>query len=288
MWFVLALLGAFFQATYFVLNKQFLKKINEYILGAGVFLSSFIILFIISLFKGFPELNSTFLYAVIATGLLNVIAVMFYLKSLKITDASLAIPLLSFTPAFMILTSFLILRELPNKFGILGTILIVIGSYILNFESFKLKNILTPFKKLFLTKGLLYMLVVAFIFALSTNYDKLVVVNSDSIFGSATICLFIAVLLIIINFFRKTNFFNEYRKGFLKFTSIGFVNALAIFTINSALTLQIVPYVASVKRISVLFVVIYGFLLFKEKNIGRRFLGILFMIAGVVLIILKG
>lgn len=288
MWFVFAILAAFFQATYFALNKQLLKKINEYTLGAGVFLSSFIVLFIISLFKGFPELNITFLYAVIATGFLNVIAVILSFKSLKTTDVSLAVPLLSFTPAFMILTSFLILRELPNKFGILGIILIVIGSYILNFESLKLRDILAPFKKLFLTKGLFYMLIVAFIFALSTNYDKLAVVNSDPIFGSAIVCLFIAVLLIIINFFRKTNFFNEYKKSFLKFTSVGFVNALAIFAVNSALILQIAPYVTSVKRVSVLFGVIYGFLLFKEKNIGRRFFGVLFMLAGVALIILRG
>lgn len=288
MWFILALLGAFFQATHFVLNKKYLKKINEYVLGAGVFLSSFIILFIISLVRGIPDLNIKFLYAVIATGILNVIATVLYLKSLKTTDVSLVAPMLSFTPVFMILTSFLILGEMPSQHGILGIVLIVIGSYILNFKSLKLKWILVPFKKLFTDKGVFYMLIVALLFSVSLNYDKMAVVNSDPIFGSAIICLFVAILLIIIIFLRKVNFFQEYKKNFFGFGLIAVASALSAIAVNTALTLQIAPYVSSVKRISILFGVIYGFLLFREKNILKRFLGSLIMVAGVILIVLWG
>jgi drug/metabolite transporter (DMT)-like permease len=39
---------------------------------------------------------------------------------------------------------------------------------------------------------------------------------------------------------------------------------------------------------SVLFGMVYGWILFKEKNIMIRFSGALFMMAGAVLIILKG
>jgi len=289
MWFILAISAAFFQATVLVLNKYFLKKrINEYVLGAGVFLTSSIILFIFSAIKGMPSLNPAFLYAAIATSLLNVVAVIFYLKSLKITDVSLVVPLLSFTPVFLILTSFLILKEAPTKTGILGIVLIVLGSYILNFESLKFSKILAPFKKLFYTKGLIYMLIVAFLFSISANYDKLVVVNSDPVFGSAIVCFLISVLLIIISSFKKEDFFKEYRINFPKFGLVAVASVLSMVAINTALTLQIVPYVISVKRTSILFGVIYGFLLFKEKNIGQRFLGALIMFAGMVLIMLGG
>ncbi|MDP2946510.1 MAG: EamA family transporter, partial [Nanoarchaeota archaeon] len=71
-----------------------------------------------------------------------------------------------------------------------------------------------------------------------------------------------------------------------KFGLSGLINALSIFLINTALTLQIVPYVSSIKRTSVLFGVLYGYILFKEKNVGKRFFGALIMVLGVVLIIL--
>ena len=287
MWFILAILGAFFQATFLILNKYFLKRrISEYILGAGVFLTSAIILFILAIIRGIPDLGPAFLYAAIATGLLNVIATILILKSLKITDASLVIPMLSFTPAFLILTSFLILGEVPTRTGILGILLIVVGSYALNFKSLKIKEILFPFRKLFSTRGLIYMFIVAFIFGISTNYDKLAIVNSDPIFGSAVICFFIAIPLIIISVAKKQNFLKEYKTNFFKFGLVAIVSSLSIIAINTALTLQIVPYVISIKRTSILLGVIYGFLLFKEKNVGKRLFGALIMFAGMALIIL--
>ncbi|MDP2934706.1 MAG: DMT family transporter, partial [bacterium] len=283
MWFTLALLGAFFQATYLILNKVFLRKINEYILGAGVFLTSSLFLFIFSTIKGFPFLGEKFFFAILITGSINVVTTILILKSLKTTDASLVFPMLSFTPAFTILTSFIILKEFPTQYGFIGVLLIVFGSYVLNSESIKLKKILEPFRTMFSTRGLIYAFIVAFLFSVSTIYDKIAVMNSDPIFGSAASCLFISILLILINFIRKDNFFKEYKSELPKFGVSGLANAFSIFLVNSALTMQIVPYVSSIKRVSVLFGAIYGFILFKEKNIIKRLVGTLIMVSGVAL-----
>lgn len=67
---------------------------------------------------------------------------------------------------------------------------------------------------------------------------------------------------------------------------MGLVISLIEITINLAFTMEIVPYVASLKRLSILFVVIYGALIFKEKNIMRRSLGALIMLIGTFFIIL--
>ena len=131
-WFILTILGALFDAAYYASIKKFLKDIDQYVLVSGTFLCSFIIMLAISLLNGIPVIGPGFYPSVLATWVLNIIAVTLYLKALKITDLSLSVPIMSFTPLFLIFTSFFLLGEFPTVFGLLGIFLIVIGSYILN------------------------------------------------------------------------------------------------------------------------------------------------------------
>ncbi len=197
----------------------------------------------------------------------------------------MAIPLLSFTPAFTILTSFLILKEIPSERGILGIILVVIGAYILNSESISFKKIFEPLKRIISKKELVYALIVAFLYSISTNYDKVVVLNSDQVFGAAATCFFVALLLTILLLTKKDVSFKAYKGNLPNAALGGIFNAVSLIFINTALTMQIVPYVSSIKRTAVLFGVLYGMLLFREKNIGKRFLGAFIMVVGAVLII---
>ena len=288
MWFILAISSAFLGAIFYILRKYFLKEINEYVLGAGVSLSSLFILFIISLIKGIPDLNLTFLYAAIITAFFDTIAIILIFKALKISDASLVLPVLSFSPIFLILTSFLILGEISTKIGALGISLIVIGSYVLNFESLKFKKILYPFKKLFSERGMVYMLAVAFLLSISANFAKLAIVNSDPVFSLAMILLLTSIFFIIISTIKKQEFFRNFKINFSKFFAAGFVSALSGLALSVAFTLQIVPYVIATRRTSVLFSVILGFLIFGEKNRIKRFLGALIMVLGVISILLGG
>jgi len=59
-----------------------------------------------------------------------------------------------------------------------------------------------------------------------------------------------------------------------------------MITINTAYTMAIVPYVVSIKRTSILISVLMGGLIFKEKQLGKRLLAVLIMLAGVILITL--
>ncbi len=284
-WFIFAISGAFFTATYSMLVKKLVKDINQYVLASGVFLSSFVVLLIISALKGIPEIGPNFYSAVLATGVLNVVAVALQYRALKITDLSLAIPMLSFSPIFLIFTSFILLRELPSMLGAMGIVLIVIGSYIINITKDN-TGLLDPLKEIFRNKGTFYMLIVAFLFSISVNFDKLVMKNSDPIFGLAIVCSFIGLSFLIISILNRYEIKKVYRINIHKFFIVGIVFALIGIAINIAYTMQIVPYVISIKRLSILFSVFYGGLMFKEKNIVRRSLGASIMLAGVILIIL--
>lgn len=67
---------------------------------------------------------------------------------------------------------------------------------------------------------------------------------------------------------------------------IGVILALVTITINIAYTMQIASYVISLKRLSILFSVFYGGLIFKEKHILKKGLAALIMLTGAVMVIL--
>ena len=59
---------------------------------------------------------------------------------------------------------------------------------------------------------------------------------------------------------------------------------LMIITHFKAVNLVEVAYMVSVKRLSILFGVIYGVMLFRETNIKERLLGATVMVSGIVMI----
>ena len=174
---------------------------------------------------------------------------------------------------------------MPTTAGIFGIGLIVLGSYILNIKKEK-TNILKPISSLFKNRGSLYMLLVAFLYSLSTNYDKIAIQNSNPIFASAIICLFISMTFFIISLLTSRNELPQIKHHYKIFILAGIIMALAYITINIALSMQVVSYVIAIKRLSILFSIMYGALLFKEQNIKQRSGGALIMLIGFILIIL--
>jgi len=81
--------------------------------------------------------------------------------------------------------------------------------------------------------------------------------------------------------------FFSFQRDFHKIFFIGLILALEAVTINIAYTMKIVPYVISIKKISILFSVLYGGLIFRENNIFMRIAGASVMTMGVILIILS-
>lgn len=105
--------------------------------------------------------NSGYFYSLTVTGLINIAATVIIMKAISMGDLSQVIPMLSFTPLFMLISSPLIVGEMPKLTGIAGIILVVAGSYLLNID-FRSKDLLSPFRSLVKNKGTRLMLIVAF------------------------------------------------------------------------------------------------------------------------------
>lgn len=285
MWLILAILSAFFEALKDVVSKHNLKANDEYVVTwsltffTAVFLTP--LLFIIEI----PPLNQQFWIALLIGSSMNAVIALLYIKAIKLSDLSLAVPLVALTPLFMLLTSPLIVGEYPNFFDGIGVFLIVMGSYLLNIKE-KSQGYLAPFKALLHQPGSKLMLLVAFLWSITTNFDKIGVQNSSPIFWVFALLTTMSVLLLPVLLHKTSNPTRKIIQYLPMLMATGFFNALGVIFQMQALTMTLVVQVIALKRTSVLMGVLFGHFIFKEKDIQERFLGAAIMMGGVLFITL--
>ena len=177
------------------------------------------------------------------------------------------------------------MREVPSADGIAGICIIVSGSYVMNISAGHV-HLLDPVRSMAETRGSWYMLMVAFLFAASINYDMIAMLNSDPVFGMVFTMLIISgVFVVLVAISKKTAgprllrhdeqvlTFGHLPETLLSLCSYYwpavltgiFVSAVCV-AINIAFTLQIAPYVIAIKRLSIIFVVRYRSLLCAENE----------------------
>jgi len=216
-------------------------------------------------------------------GFLNALAGACYIFALKKSDVSLCAPMLNITPLAMILTSFLILDELPSVPGALGIFAIVIGAYILTTEKQRY------FAKIFKDKGVQLALCTAIIYSITANLDKLgvLLINAQSYITLSMFFSFI-FLLTFSSAFSKKFWRSLEKKSALLLLPVACVAALALYFQLLAIVLTKASYVIAIKRLSTLMTALLGGKIFKEKEVRKRTLAACVMVIGVLLIVLRG
>src|SRR5512137_2062161 len=308
LWIFLALLGAVANAAYFIIIKKYIPALDPKILTGIGFTIGGILLFAMSASRGFPAIGPEFFPAVAITVVLNICGLSLIFKALSSSDLSLSVPMLSFTPAFLIGTSYVILHEVPSFFGFLGICIIVSGSYVLNISAGH-EHVLDPIRSMMWNRGSWYMLLVAFLFAVSINFDKIALLNSDPFFGMALTVSSIGIAFLLLSAYsltvrryqntdlpphplkksepQETPAGSVPHKQFVILTFlIGLFVAIEAAFINVAYTLQIVPYVIAIKRLSIIFMVLYGTIVLAEGDITKRVTGAVIMVLGAMIILL--
>ena len=172
------------------------------------------------------------------------------------------------------------LGESPRPLGLLGIVFIVLGSYVLNFKD-RGDGYAAPFKKLVSEKGARYMLMVAFLYSIGANVDKIGVANSSPLLWCVVLNSIMAVLLFPVMLTKTPGAGRQLKTVWPFLLAMGLCGAVALIAQMIAIRLTIVPYLIAVKRTSVFMTALFGFWLFKEKNIRERILGALFMLVGV-------
>lgn len=285
-WVICSVLAALFESLKDIFSKGNLRDIDEYIVSLSLTFFALPFLLPFLFFIKIPHLGDQFWMALFFGGSLNVISIILYMKAIRYSDLSITVPMVAFTPLFLLITSPLIVGEFPRPFGLIGIVLIVAGSYILNIRE-RHRGYLTPFRALLKERGAKLMMVVAFIWSITSNFDKLGVENSSPVFWIIAIDTFIAIVMIPIVFYKSRGGLNQSPGDLINLIPIGLFGALTAIFQMKAITLTYVAYVISIKRMSVIISALFGYLIFNEKGIEERLIGALTMIIGVLLITLS-
>ena len=236
---------------------------------------------------GMPAIQDGFLRAALISVVVNMVGTTLNIKALSLSPLSLTVPFLSFTPLFMLVPSWFVLRETPNPAGLAGIVFIVAGGYAMHLDKIRGGGLLAPFRAVASEKGSLLMLLVAAIWSISAVYDKVASVASSSsyytTFFSLTFAIVYAPFLVV-----------GLRKKPVKLAQIprlcllGFFTAAMILSQFAAIRLTVASYVIAIKRAGMILSVVLGYFFFKERQLRARLSGAVLMTVGVVLLSLQG
>ena len=286
LWIIFSFFTALFESLKDVFSKKSLKNIDEYVVSWSLRFFALPFLLPLLFFIEIPSLGNKFWLALFVSGSLNVIATIFYMKAIKHSDLSITVPMVTFTPLFLLLTSPFIVGEFPTFFGLIGVLLIVLGSYTLNIKQ-RHEGYLAPFRALLKEMGPKLMLLVAFIWSITSNFDKIGVQNSSPIFWAISVNIFIILVMLPIMLYKSRGSIQNIRTNYKALLPVGLFSALTLIFQMTAISLTLVAYVISIKRTSALMSVLFGHLIFKEKDIRERLAGAVIMIIGVLFITLS-
>lgn len=314
--FALVLTGAFLFAFFEVTNKKLLvKKAPSDCIGTVNMLGSGTLLLVASFLFNPPRVENWFDFSthglwlpLLATSLLNIIIQFGNLRALKLGDVSLVAPISAAQPMIVLVPSWFILGEVPGMWGYIGLLLLAVGFYVLSFaEEVLILDPATGEKKpwqppryllwmgnwvryaapwyvLMRNRAVQIALLVAACGAVAVNFDKLGTIRAESVtFVPGFILLFCGMVGLV-----KTFATGEWKKvervHFANLASNPFIYATVQLCYWTAFLYGFAAYVGAMKRTTIVFTLILGWLILKEVNVKKRWPGAIIMMIGAALL----
>lgn len=278
--FLLAFGTAISEALKDITSKFNLHHIDEYTAAFSMHLVQSLLLFPIIIYLGFQAMSTRFLWALLASSVLQLGVILLYFKAIKRSELSVTVPLITLTPLFMLLTSPILIGEFPSALGVVGIVLIVAGTYISNISEDP-KKVFAPFVSLVKNQGSRYMLLVAFIWSITANLDKIGVEETSPLYWAFMKDFVILVYLIPILIIKSKKPLIQINNRKWPLLMVGFFKSTSVVTQMFAIQFILVPYVISIKRASSIFIILFAFLYMNErKNFRNRLIGIIVILVG--------
>jgi drug/metabolite transporter (DMT)-like permease len=288
-WFFIALSSAILSAFAAITQKKVLFNRGalefSFLLSVANLLLSIPFFFAIN----YSHLNSVNLSVLFVKSVIGVGAFLCVMIALKNLNISSALPLLALTPGFVAVFAFLLLGESIKNVEIIGLVLLLAGSYVL--ESRSLKDILSPWNIFKKSNYYRYILLALLLFTASSVMDKLLLIrlNLTPVALIAVQHFYFAVLFAFIYFFYA---FKTKLPGIsIKGNDLWWIILISVLTIGYrytqivAVSIASVAIVLAVKRTSVFWATVIGGKIFNEENLLKKTLAVILIVAGTVLIL---
>jgi drug/metabolite transporter (DMT)-like permease len=283
MWLLLAILNPVSESFRSLFIKKGSKQVDPLLISWA---NNILPVLILPPFLIFVDLrfSSQFWIGFAGSGTIQVINTVLYMRAISKADISTVMPMLSFTPLFLLITAPIIVGEFPNTIGLVGILLIVIGSYLLNFD-YKKISLLEPFRAIFKNQGTRLMFIVSFLWGISGAFDKLAVSNSSVIQYVTFLNLLVFICTTILVIAQKKFDLSSIKTAKFNLLAISGFTTVSYLFHYGAMALTLAAYVVAIKRITGVFSVIIGFYFLNEPNIRQRLFASIVMFIGVLLIV---
>jgi drug/metabolite transporter (DMT)-like permease len=286
-WFALSLVAAFTQATSDALLKRDFSHLGPFRMGA-LRLAYALPWFVAALpFVEIPRIDHRFCTTVACALPIEVAALACYMKAIQVSPLSLVMPLLAFTPAFLVLTGRLVLGEKLGMTSMAGVALIVAGSYCLNITQIR-QGVMEPIKAVARDRGARLMLLTAVLYSMTSALGKRAILYSSPAFFGITYYACLALIMLAISPFTPSSAHEERVGKPAAGLAVGMLYAAMVFSHTAAISMTQAAVMIALKRTSMLFGVFYGAVLFRETRIKERLLGAIIMLSGVLVLGFRG
>ena len=286
-WFPLSLTCALSLACADAFTKKFFPDYDGWELLVVRFAVPAILLLPLTVVYPIPAVPVIFWAWIVVLVPLEILAMLLYLLAIRDSPLHLTLPYLAFTPVFNVLTGLLVFGETVTLQGLLGIVLVVCGAYLLNIRQLKTSNnLFAPFWAITKERGSRLMLSVAAIYSFTSVAGKgAMQYTTPESFGAFYYVLIGFVLVIVTTFYKPVKLRVLLRRP-ARALFIGLLMAIMVVTHFLALALIEVAYMIAVKRTSLLFSIILGAVLFRERQLAQHFLAGSIMVGGVALILI--
>jgi uncharacterized membrane protein len=209
-WFIYALLAPILWAGCNVLDKIILERHIKNPISYQIVISFFDIIGIIIILLIAPVSANIYGFILgVIIGIIGVVAVIFYNKSIKDEEASRVVPLAYLSSIFVPILAYIFLGEILNFQKYLGIIFILIGGILISFKK--------TIKKWHFSSAIKFMIISAFLWGISSIIAKYTLNSID--YFSLTLWQFVGYIftipLLLISSDTRENFYG-YVKNFNK------------------------------------------------------------------------
>jgi uncharacterized membrane protein len=287
MWFLLALISAVLGAVDVILNKKCLHKVSAAVLTWSLFTLSLPPVAYFAFKNGLPNLNNVFFVGVIGSALSLAISKTITNSTLKNNVVSQVFPLTSLNGLFIYIFGLLFLAESIRAIPVVGIMLIVLGSYILNADKAK-GDFFRPFRMLFANKASILFLIAIVINSTTSIFDKIGINNINPPNPAFVLFMenaFMSIgLTVYLQKSEEHKWIYELKNNYKLLLLNSIVFAVVSILVFNAFTGVPVALVMGIKRLQIFFILLLGSLFLKDKPTKFAWMASFIMAIGVLLI----
>ncbi len=286
MWILYAVFSSFFAGLTSILAKIGINKTDSTVATAirtiVVVIFSWIMVLVVGSINTISNIETKSLVFLILSGLATGASWLCYFKSIQIGDINKVVPIDKSSTIITIILAFIFLGEAISQLKIFAVILIAVGTFLM----IDMKNFIF-FSKDSTNAWFIYALLSAIFAALTAILGKIGIENIESNLGTAirtVVVLIMSWIMVLVE--GKTKEIKKINSKELKFIVLsGFATGGSWLFYYKALQDGLASVVVPIDKLSIVFTIIFSYIIFKEKLNKKTFLGLVLIIAGTLLML---